>query len=308
MRQWQNIFRSLQLPSFVNGRENLMADHAVNTEEAKWMVWAGGRGGSRPRGFTGCGCLSPGVPTALRSLVSTLFSEIILSPSGQLKVHLLFTKLQAGGWPGACWLGGEVRESWGPRKDMMVFQPHMRRQPVRFHHKGSLCSRARMQLPAGGETPQGAVAGLKAAPLESVHLCPLARWPRWCHQSSAHRYLALDLFTITNCSLVSLCPHVILHVLGRLAESMGPTLILVADLPPMEARPPHAPSGSSVCGRALPQTPISTVLPSFWALSASWRVTESPYLVCISLVRSMPWICYLHFPPCDLCLYLCPSS
>lgn len=35
MRQEQNIFRSHRLPPFVESRDNFMANHAVNIEEAK---------------------------------------------------------------------------------------------------------------------------------------------------------------------------------------------------------------------------------------------------------------------------------
>lgn len=43
MRQWQNIFRSHQLPPFDTSRENLTANHVINTEGAKSVVCAEGR-------------------------------------------------------------------------------------------------------------------------------------------------------------------------------------------------------------------------------------------------------------------------
>lgn len=72
LRDSGKIFSEVTSFFFVKSRENLVANHAVNTEEAKWAVWAGRGVKFRELDLLWLHvCLQP--PTCCRLLVSTLF-------------------------------------------------------------------------------------------------------------------------------------------------------------------------------------------------------------------------------------------
>lgn len=222
----------------VEGRENFTSDHSVNTQETKGLCKLEAAEG-------------PGWGTPLTMAVYRLESPLplghcfhvvsVLVLGAALKGHQFYpsSRSEAGLYAG---LQGEVAESWGPRQDMTVLQPHTRRHPARFQC-GEAMFVSKNAVTSWGRHLWGAVLLVGGgATFQSVPRSPgsLALVMSLCSQ-----YLGGSLFSSplqTVIWWVSSTCH------STRSEPTGPTVIHVADLPSVEARPPHTRSSSSVCG------------------------------------------------------------